>query len=118
MGFGELVIIAVIALLVAGPERLPQMLRTVGVWVNKIRRVVGNVKSEIEREIAAEELKRSLEESKALIAELKAKAGDAVTSDIPEDTDIEHDEPSPKKLPQQDKPRADDKKDSHQKAES
>ena len=81
IGFGEIILISVVALLVAGPERLPGMLRTVGVWFSRARRVVNNVKNEIEREIASEELKQSLAESKALIAELKQKASQATNFD-------------------------------------
>ena len=81
IGFGEIILISVIALLVAGPERLPGMLRTLGVWFSRVRRMVNSVKNEFEREIAAEELKQSLAESKALIEELKKKAVSATSFD-------------------------------------
>ena len=60
IGFWELALIGVIALLVVGPERLPKLARTAGLWVGKARSVIQNVKSEIDRELAAEELKRTL----------------------------------------------------------
>ena len=62
VGFWELMIIGVVALLVIGPKRLPAVARTVGVWVGRGKRLVGSVKSDIEQEIRAEELKRILKE--------------------------------------------------------
>ena len=57
VGFSELVLIAVVALLVVGPERLPKLARTAGLWLGRARRVVVQVKAEIDRELKAEELK-------------------------------------------------------------
>lgn len=62
VGFSELFIIAVVALLVLGPERLPKAARLAGLWVRKARAQWYSVKSELERELAAEELKRALSE--------------------------------------------------------
>ena len=56
----ELGVIALVALLVLGPERLPKAARTVGFYVRKARQSWFSVRAEFEREIAAEELKRSL----------------------------------------------------------
>ena len=64
VGFFELLLIGVVALLVVGPERLPRIARTAGLWLGKGRRFIGQVKSDIEQEIKAEELKRILEEQK------------------------------------------------------
>lgn len=63
IGFWELALIAVVALLVVGPERLPGLARTVGLWVGRIRRYVATVRDDIEREIQADELKKMLEKS-------------------------------------------------------
>ena len=54
--------IAVVALLVIGPERLPKVARTVGLWIGRARRFVGSVKADIEQELRAEELKRILDQ--------------------------------------------------------
>lgn len=62
VGFSELLIIAVVALLVLGPERLPKAARFAGLWVRRARAQWYSVKSELERELAAEELKRHLSE--------------------------------------------------------
>jgi len=60
IGFWELALIGVVALLVVGPDRLPALARTVGLWVGKIRRYVSTVRDDIEREIQADELKSLL----------------------------------------------------------
>ena len=56
VGFWELAIIAVIALLVIGPERLPKAARTAGLWVGRARRMVADVKADIDREVRQSEL--------------------------------------------------------------
>jgi len=56
IGFLEIVIIASIALVVLGPERLPRAARTAGLWVGRARRMVADVKSDIDREIRESEL--------------------------------------------------------------
>ncbi len=65
IGFWELVLIGVIALLVVGPDRLPGIARATGKWAGRASRVVSNMKQEIDRELAAEELKRTLERQQA-----------------------------------------------------
>ena len=60
IGFWELAIIGVVALLVIGPERLPRVARTTGLWLGRARRFVSSVKADIDREIAADELKKAL----------------------------------------------------------
>ncbi|WP_455198286.1 Sec-independent protein translocase protein TatB [Kaarinaea lacus] len=69
IGFLELVIIAVVGLLVIGPERLPEVARTVGKWIGGARRLMNSVQAEINAEVnKADELKRLLEEQ----AEIKS----------------------------------------------
>lgn len=76
IGFGELLLIAVVALIVLGPERLPKAARFAGLWVRRARAQWYSVKSELEREMAAEELKRSLHETREAARELGKEAGD------------------------------------------
>ena len=61
IGFWELVLIAVVALLVIGPERLPKVARIAGLWLGRARRTLASVKDEIDRELKAQELKEILE---------------------------------------------------------
>ena len=60
IGFGELLLIGVVALVVLGPERLPKAARFAGLWVRRARNQWDSVKQELERELHAEELKRNL----------------------------------------------------------
>lgn len=82
VGFSEIMLIMVIALIVVGPERLPKLARTIGTWVGKARTIVNSVKSEVEREIRVDELKKSIqqqtpvEEFKQLAGELKSVGSD------------------------------------------
>ncbi|WP_299182474.1 Sec-independent protein translocase protein TatB [uncultured Neptuniibacter sp.] len=59
IGFAELLIVAVVALVVLGPEKLPMAVKTVGLWVGRIRRTVSSIQSEISEELRVEELKRT-----------------------------------------------------------
>ncbi len=61
IGFWELSIIGVVALIVIGPERLPAVARTAGLWLGKMKRVIGDMKSEIDKELKADELKKVLQ---------------------------------------------------------
>ena len=64
VGFWELMLIGIVALVVIGPERLPGVARTAGKWFGKIKRFVGDVKADIDQELKAEELKRILDVQK------------------------------------------------------
>ncbi len=63
IGFSELLLIAVVALVVLGPERLPKAARLAGLWARKARAQWNAVKAELENEIADEELRRNLREA-------------------------------------------------------
>ncbi len=58
VGFSEMAVIAVIALIVLGPERLPKAARMAGTFLRKARQSFENLKSEVERELEADELKK------------------------------------------------------------
>ncbi|MEZ5626426.1 MAG: Sec-independent protein translocase protein TatB [Rhodocyclaceae bacterium] len=58
IGFTELMIIAIVGLVVIGPERLPKVARTVGHMLGRLQRYVGDVKSDIQREMHLEDLKK------------------------------------------------------------
>ena len=74
VGFQEITLIGLIALIVVGPERLPRMARTLGLWMGKIRYYVGQVKSDIDREVRAQELKEMLDKPARELEELKSVA--------------------------------------------
>ena len=60
IGFAELLLIAIVGLLVLGPERLPGAIRTTSLWLGRLRRSFSSMKQEIEREIGADEIRRQL----------------------------------------------------------
>ena len=63
IGFSELLVVAIVALVVLGPERLPKAARFAGLWVRRARAQWYSVKSELERDLAAEEMRRSLQDA-------------------------------------------------------
>ena len=78
IGFSELLVIAVVALLVLGPERLPKAARFAGLWVRRARAQWYSVRSELERELAAEELKRNLDVVRTSATDFERQARSAV----------------------------------------
>lgn len=66
IGFGELLLVALVALLVLGPERLPVAARMAGLWIGRLRRSFQSIKAEVEREIGADEIRRQLHNERIL----------------------------------------------------
>ena len=68
IGFWEIIVIAVVALLVVGPERFPGMIKKAGYWLGQFRRIVNTVKSEIKTEVdKADQLQQLLDEQKEIL---------------------------------------------------
>lgn len=63
IGFAELLIIGVVALLVIGPERLPEAVRTASAWVNRLRRGFNDIKQEVQQELHNDAVMRDLRET-------------------------------------------------------
>jgi sec-independent protein translocase protein TatB len=80
VGFSEICMVALVALLVIGPEKLPKVARMAGFWIAKSKRMVASVKQEIHEEFQAEELRQSLA-NKTGINEFKQLLDDA-SSDL------------------------------------
>lgn len=70
IGFSELVLIFIVGLLVLGPERLPGVIKTGSLWLAKLRRSFNDVRSDIEREIGYDEIKREIH-NQAVLDNLK-----------------------------------------------
>ncbi len=70
IGFPELMLVAIVGLLVIGPERLPEALRTLGLWLGRMRRSFTTVKTEVEKEIGMDEVRRQLH-NEAVMDEMK-----------------------------------------------
>jgi len=62
IGFSELLVVAIVALVVLGPERLPKAARFAGLWVRRARNQWDSVKQELERELQAEDIKRQMQD--------------------------------------------------------
>lgn len=79
IGFTEMVIIAVVALVVLGPERLPKVARQAGHWMGKLRRYVEDVKSDINRQMELDELRKLQTEVQQAATSLESSVRSAVT---------------------------------------
>ncbi len=73
VGFWEIFLILILALVVIGPERLPGAARTFGLWVGKTRRFVEGVKGDVEQEFDVSEFKRIIHNQEIQLNELKDK---------------------------------------------
>jgi sec-independent protein translocase protein TatB len=92
VGFSELVVIALVALIVIGPERLPRVARTLGALLGRAQRYVNDVKADIQREVDLDELKsirstfqdaaKSVEQSVSHVGEELQAAGDSLNQSI------------------------------------
>lgn len=71
-GFSELVLIAIVTLIVVGPERLPKVARTAGHLLGRLQRYVSDVKSDIQREMQLEELKKLQQQVEQQARELES----------------------------------------------
>jgi sec-independent protein translocase protein TatB len=60
IGFTELLLCLVVALVVIGPEQLPSTVRTVGLWIGRMKRSLRDTRNEIERQIGADDIRRQL----------------------------------------------------------
>ena len=70
IGFLEMLVVAVLALLVLGPERLPGAIRTVSLTIGRIKRGFSDVRNQVEREIGADEIRQQLNNER-IMAELE-----------------------------------------------
>jgi sec-independent protein translocase protein TatB len=81
IGFWELFLILILALLIVGPERLPKAARTAGYWFGKARRYVEGVKEEVASEFDVTELKRMVHNQEVQINELQSQLKETVSFD-------------------------------------
>ena len=78
LSFGKLLVLALIALIVLGPEKLPGAARTAGALVRRLRNGWDSVRSEVERELEIEEIRRTAREAASQAESAKAQMNDAV----------------------------------------
>jgi|SRR5688500_2325793 len=72
IGFSELLVIGVVALIVIGPEKLPRMARTVGHLAGRLQRYVADVKADINREIELDELRKMRDSMQQAASEMRS----------------------------------------------
>jgi len=72
IGFSELFVIGIVALVVIGPERLPKVARTAGLLLGRLQRYVGDVKADINREMQLDELKQLQKQMTDQVTNLEA----------------------------------------------
>ncbi len=80
IGFAELVLVAVVGLLVIGPERLPGAIRTASFWLNRLRRGFNEIKQEVERELHNDAVMQDLRRTGEQIREQADSLGREVKS--------------------------------------
>ena len=71
IGFPELLVVALIALLVLGPDRLPEAMRTLGLMFGRLRRTYLSARAEIEREVGMDDVRRQLH-NESIMQEFKS----------------------------------------------
>jgi sec-independent protein translocase protein TatB len=88
IGFSELVLIALLALLLLGPQRLPEVARAAGRWMARLRNFVDNVRQDFDRELRSSELdelrklKQELDETRRVIEESSGKVLAGINADL------------------------------------
>lgn len=96
-------VIAVVALLVIGPEKLPKVARTIGALTGRVQRYVGQVKEEVNRELRFEELQKLQQEIKQSVesaqANIKHQAAEIQSAIIVQDEPVEKPELAPAQKP-------------------
>jgi sec-independent protein translocase protein TatB len=78
IGLSEMAIVAVVALVVLGPERLPKVAKQAGEWLGRLRRYVDDVKADINRQMELEELRKMQADVTAAASELQSSVQSAV----------------------------------------
>tara|TARA_A100001011_G_C13978927_1_gene702454 strand:+ start:175 stop:510 length:336 start_codon:yes stop_codon:yes gene_type:complete len=74
----ELLLVTIVGLLIVGPERLPEVLRSFGLWVGRLKRAFQAAKTEIEQEIGMDDIQRQLH-NESVLKEIKKIESEAVT---------------------------------------
>jgi sec-independent protein translocase protein TatB len=111
IGFSELVVIGLVALIVIGPERLPRVARTVGHLIGRLQRYVADVKADINREVELDELRKmrdSVQEAAASIessvtsglSKAEEDLNRSISADLPSETGLPPPSPAPSPAPE------------------
>lgn len=66
IGFSELVVISVITLVVVGPERLPETVRSISLWIGRIKQMFSTAQKDLENEVGMDDIRRQLHNEKIM----------------------------------------------------
>lgn len=83
IGFFELVVIAVVGLLVLGPHRLPQAIRTLGLYIGRIRKMVSGIQQDVNEQLQLEEMRDRLAEHEKKVRSGLLDAEKEITETMP-----------------------------------
>lgn len=83
IGFFELMVIGILALLVLGPERLPKAARTAGLWIGRIKQSVSSIQQEVNQQLHLEEMQRQLEDNRRKLEDTLRKQEQSITQVSP-----------------------------------
>lgn len=104
IGFAELLIIGVVALLVIGPERLPGAIRTGSAWLNRFRRGFNDIKQEVQQELHNDAVMRELRESRDTLQ----RESEALRQDLNLSLDTLNPGPEARAIAKEQNPKAED----------
>jgi sec-independent protein translocase protein TatB len=93
IGFSELILVGIVALLVVGPERLPETIRTAHGWLNRLRRGFNDIKREVQQELHNDAVLRELRQT----GEQLKKEATAIGHDV-HDTAVSAANPTPENI--------------------
>lgn len=94
IGLTELIVLAIIALVVLGPEKLPHAARMAGAWMGRIRRMIINVQADIESEVAAQEMRERIRKEMEKVTSLETTSVEATKLETTESRDDEPTKPT------------------------
>ena len=66
IGFSELLLIALVALLVMGPERLPETVRSIALWIGRLKQMLANARKDLEQEVGMDDIRHQLHNEKIM----------------------------------------------------
>ncbi len=89
IGFPELLVVSIVALLILGPERLPEALRTMGLWMGRLRRSFTSIKTELEKELGMDDIRRQLHNESVMeeMQRIEAEVKNSLDTDAATNTD-------------------------------
>jgi sec-independent protein translocase protein TatB len=66
IGFSELILIAIVGLIVIGPQKLPHAIRTCALWIGRVKRSISETRREIEQQLGADDIRRELQNEQVM----------------------------------------------------